>query len=387
MWFLELGIGLLLIFRSLALFSSETADNLKSLGIMIIKQVLVVKETREGESRVALTPETISLLSSRQYRVLVETDAGLKAGFTDSDYIKAGAEIFFLSSEGFPADTLMLRVKLPDKIREDLENKLFRENTSMMGFLDPLDPFEADDHITAWQTSRVTTFSVDLFKSLSVNDPKNMQAAMSRIAGRLAFQDGLKRCNSESPVKLTVIGTGPAAFSAAFEAKKVGVPVQLFGRQERYRAELERAGILYRILPEPISQVEFIRRYLREETIVITAARTPGVKAPLLIDEESLNVLPKGAVIIDLTVNEGGSVVGGKSDQVVVSNDVSIVHVSGYPKAEPKIASEAYAQCLIHLLAEVLSPQGEICFKHELLKECWVTHDGHRNPALFSLSK
>jgi NAD(P) transhydrogenase subunit alpha len=346
---------------------------------MMIKQVLVVKETREGETRVALTPETISSLSSRQYQLLVESGAGLKAGFTDSDYVNAGAEIFFLSPEGFPADTLVLRVKRPDKTRQHLENKLFHENTSMMGFLDPLD---ADDHVIGWQQSSITTFSMDLFKSLSINDPKNMQAAMSRIAGRLAFQDGLKRYNGEKSVKLTVIGTGPAAFSAAFEARKAGIPVQVFGKQERYRAELETAGIFYYTLPEPAKHIEFIRQYLKEETIVITAARTPRVKAPLLIDEESLHVLPKGAVIIDLAVNEGGSVVGGKSDQVVVSNGVSIAHVSGYPKLEPRAASEAYAKCLINLLAEVLSPQGELLLEHELLRECWVTHDGKCNPSL-----
>ncbi|MCX7337966.1 MAG: hypothetical protein NTX76_01605 [Alphaproteobacteria bacterium] len=347
----------------------------------MIKQILVVKETREGEARVALTPAVIPLLRSRHYRLLVETDAGLKAGFTNSDYIKAGADIFSLSATGFPADTLILRVKRPDKARELLENKLFHENTFMMGFLDPL--YE-NDHVAAWQALGITTFSVGLFKGLSINDPKNIQAAMSRIAGRLAFQDGLKRYRGKNPVKLTVIGTGPAAFSATFEARKAGIPVQVFGRQERYRAELEASGAIYHILPEKsLSQIRFIRHYLIEETIVITAARVPKVRAPLLIDEESLSVLPKGAIVIDLAVNDGGSVVGSKSDQVVVSNGISIVHVSGYPKSEPRATSESYAQCLASLLAEVLSPGGELLLEHELLKECWVTHKGERNPSLF----
>lgn len=346
---------------------------------MQIKQVLVVKETREKETRVALTPDTLSSLSSRGYRLLIEEGAGLKSGFTDSDYSRAGGEIFSLSDKGFPADTLILRVKRPDKVRQLLENKRFRKNTYMIGFLDP---FDADDHVAGWQASGITTFSVDLFKSLSVDDPKNMQAAMSRLAGRLAFQDGLKHYVSEKPIKLTVIGTGPAAFSAVMEARKMGVPVQVFGRQERYRTEFEAVGVLYHLLPEPPHQVKFIHRYLSEETIVITAARTPGVKAPLLIDEESLTHLPKGAVVIDLVVNEGGSVIGAKSDRVVDLNGISIVHVSGYPKAEPRAASEAYGTCLINLLAEVLTPQGEILFDHELLRECWVTHEGKYNASL-----
>ncbi|OJW47795.1 MAG: hypothetical protein BGO67_09110 [Alphaproteobacteria bacterium 41-28] len=347
---------------------------------MNIKQILVLKETREGEFRVALTPETIPLLSSRQYRLLVESGAGVNAGFTDSDYIKAGAEIFSPTPAGFPPDTLIVRVKRADKAREHLENKLFQENTSMMGFLSP---FEADDHVALWQASGITTFSVDLFKSLSIDDPKNMQSAMSRIAGRLAFQDARNRYKGEDPVKLTVLGTGPAAFSAAYEARKYDVPVQVFGRQERYRADLESAGIIYYILPASQNQAGFIRSYLGEQTIVIAAARTPQKKAPLLINEDSLTILPKGSVVVDLAISQGGNVVGSRRDQVIITNGVSIVNDSGYPKAEPKEASEAYANCLVNLLKEVLSPVGEVFLDHELLRECWVTHEGKRNSSLF----
>jgi NAD(P) transhydrogenase subunit alpha len=115
---------------------------------------------------------------------------------------------------------------------------------------------------------------------------------------------------------------------------------------------------------------------------VITAPRTAGVRPPLLIDEESLAVLPKGAVVIDLTVNEGASVAKARSDEVVLTNEVMIVHVSGYPKAEPQTASEAYAKCMAHLLSEILSPEGEIRLSHKLIQECWRTHGGERNPNL-----
>ncbi len=352
---------------------------------MKVKQLLVVKETREGESRVALTPETITLLAPRSYRILVESGAGLLAGFTDADYIKMGAEIFSPSLDGFPRDTLILRVKLPSKTREQFEKRLFQENTCMLGFLDPLDPVHANDRINTWQAFGITTFSVDLFKSLSINDPKNFQAAMSRIAGILAFQDGLQRYQGPNPPKLTLIGTGPASYNAALEAKKIGMPVQVFGRKEQYREMFESSGVVYRLIPKDVHQVEFIRQYLQEETIIIAAARTPGIRSSMLIDEKSLCVLPNGAVIIDLTVNEGGSVAHAKSDQAVIFKGISIVHVSGYPKAKPHEASQAYARCLVHLLQEVLFPEGELILDHNLLQECWVTHKGKSNPAFLCL--
>ena len=346
---------------------------------MIIKHILVLKETRKDESRVALTPKVVSSLVSKHYKIRVESRAGVNAGFTDSAYVKAGAEIFTFTSEKFPPNTLILRVKRAHQERERLENNLFQENVFVMGFLSP---FEEGEHVDLWQAAGIMAFSLDLFKKLSIEDPKNMQAAMSRVAGRLAFHDARKRYKGQSPVKLTILGAGPAAFSAAFEARKYDVPVQVFGRQEGYRAELESAGIIYYVLPA-YDQAKFIRSYLSEEAIVITAARTPGQKAPVLIDEDTLRLLPKGAVVVDLVVSQGGNVLGSKRDQVIIKNGVSIVNNSAYPKAEPREASEAYANCLGNLLVEVLSPRGDLHLDHELLKESWVTRNGERNSSLF----
>jgi NAD/NADP transhydrogenase alpha subunit len=140
---------------------------------------------------------------------------------------------------------------------------------------------------------------------------------MSRIAGRLAFLDALEHYSGDKP-RLTVIGAGSAGISSAFEAIKQGVPVQVFGRKESQRAKLEAAGITYYVLPEvEEKQIDFIKPYLAEETIVITAARTPGKKAPLLIDETSLCFLPSNAVVVDLAISNGGNVAGNKHDQVI----------------------------------------------------------------------
>jgi NAD(P) transhydrogenase subunit alpha len=345
-----------------------------------INHLLILKETRAGESRVALTPQLVEQLRSPHYRILIESGAGIKAGFPDWEYKEAGAEIFILKEEGYPADTLFLRVKRADRKRELLEPKWFHENSYMIGFLDPLD--DPSDHILAWKKAGITTFSMDVFKSLSTDDPRNCQAAMSRMAGRLAFQDALARQNSAKPLTLTLIGTGPAAKAAAMEAKKIGVPVQVFGLQEKYRSQFEAVGALYRLVPEGANQIEFMRHYLFDQTIVISAVRSASKRPPLLIDEESLKILPKGALLVDLTVNEGGSIFGSKSDQIVHLHDISIIHVSGYPKVEPRNASEAYGECMLHLLREVLTSSGELLFQHTLLKECWITHHGECNPFL-----
>ena len=351
--------------------------------MMHYKQILVVKETRENEGRVALTPRSVAQLTNQRYQVLVEAGAGLIAGFPDADYINSGAEIFSLTASGFPGNTFIVRVLRPSKERELIENELFHNNTAMLGFLFP---FVADDHIATWQKLGLTTLSFDLFKSLSIHDPKNAQAAMSRIAGRLAFQDALKRYQGKKSAKLTVIGTGAAGLSAALEAIKSGVSVQLFGRKESVPAELEAAQITYHVLPNAEKQVDFIKPYLAEATLVITAARTPGKKAPLLLDEDSLSLLPSQAVVVDLAISNGGNIVGSKHDQIInIANGVSLINVSGYPKTEPRASSEVYAQCVVNLLTEIMSPNGEVSFKNALVQELWVTHKAQRHDSLYEV--
>ena len=113
----------------------------------------------------------------------------------------------------------------------------------------------------------------------------------------------------------------------------------------------------------------FIREHLHHETIIITAARSIGERSPLLIDATHLATLPEKAVIVDLSTGEGGNVIGSKEDQsVIVERGITIMNVSGYPKVEPKAASEAFAPCMVSLLVEIVSPAGAFHLEDSLLK-------------------
>jgi NAD/NADP transhydrogenase alpha subunit len=346
---------------------------------MHFDHILVIKETRQHEKRVALTPKAVALLVTKGYRVLVEENAGVNAGFENADYIQAGAQVISFTETGFPANSFIVRV-LWNKAQASQENKHFHENTAMLGFLFP---FMDLPHITAWQQLGLTTLTFDLFESLSVDDPKNAQAAMSRIAGRLSFCDALKHYQGDKPICVSIIGTGAAGISAAFEANQQGFPVQVFGRTENHRAIFAEAGIAYHVLPSE-NPIEFIQTHLKESTIVITAARTAGKKAPLLLNETSLRLLPPKAVVVDLAVSNGGNVVGSQHDCIkTMDNGVLVINVSGYPKAEPQTSSEAYAQCVVSVLTEILSSQGDMLFEHPVVQEIWVTHNRQRREALY----
>lgn len=349
---------------------------------MQFDQIIVVKETRDDERRVALTPRIVAQLISNGYKVLVENDAGLGAGFNNAEYVNVGAKILTLTSSGFPPNSFIVRLLRPSKERELFEYNLFDSNTLMLGFLFP---FVDDIHISTWQSLGITTLSFDLFKSISIHDPKNAQAAMSKIAGRLAFHDILNLYKGSAPYYLSVIGTGAAGLSAVKAALEIGIPVQVFGRKENLRSEFEALKAIYRVISPAVDGVNFIRKYLAESTLIITAARIAGKKAPLLIDKESLNILPANTVIVDLAASNGGNVVGTQCEQTITTiNNIRIRSVCGYPKQEPRLASEIYAQCVYSLISEIMSSTGNIDFKNNLIQELWVTHNNQRNNLLYN---
>ena len=323
---------------------------------MKINQFIVLKESRVGEGRVALTPNAVSLLVKKRFPISVESGAGILAGFTDEKYREAGANIFKFGSP-FPSHSFILRVKCPTAERELSENKLLTSETIMMGFLDPLD--EDTSHIDRWKSIGITLIPLEILP-LSADDPKNAQAAMSRFAGRLALQDALNHYQGNHPKKVTVIGTGPAGIEAAFTARNLQLPVQLFGRQERFRQKMEELGIIYYTLPETNAR-DFICQHLNDQTIIITAARNVGENSPILIDDKELSLLPSHSVIIDLATGEGGNVKGSKSDQIVITDrNIAIINVSGYPKAEPREASNNFAKCMVNLLSEIITPSMKL---------------------------
>jgi NAD(P) transhydrogenase subunit alpha len=331
-----------------------------------IDQIIVLKESRSNEGRVALTPETVALLSTKKIPILIliESGAGHLAGLSDEEYIKAGAKIFTLNST-LPANSLILRVKCPTPEREKLENKFFSENNMMMGFLDPLE--HDTSHIARWKKLGMKLISLELLR-ITGDDPRNAQAAMSRFAGELALHDALKHYEGSLPKNVMVIGTGPAGLSAAITASKLKLPIVLLGRNEKYRKKIEDENIVYHVLPEQ-NQQDFIRSHLADKTIVITAARNVGEKSPILIDEKSFQTLPEKSVIVDLSAGEGGNVVGSKQDAIkTIERGIKIMNVSGYPKIRPKEASEVFAQCMVKLLQDMIDLNGDINLENILIK-------------------
>lgn len=324
-----------------------------------LKNILVPKESKANETRVGLTPTDAKILISKNLNVYIESNAGKLAGFTNEDYLSVGAvirdEIDDLCSKPenlnglFRDIDFILRAKRPSEFREDIELNYIKPNTVIVAAFDPYE--NNGKHLKQYKEKAIIIYSIDQAK-ISNDDPMNVLASMSKMAGKLAFESALKLLNKDLKTTL-IIGGGNAGISAAREAQKVSKTIII---KRSHKASYENIFENIIIMPEEISldiikQQAFIKKYSLAADIIITTARAPQQKAPLLFSVATLNELHSGTVIVDLALSEGGNVEGSQHDKTIVrDNGVIITNESGYPKKYPHEASILWSRANLEFI-------------------------------------
>lgn len=323
----------------------------------MLYNIFVVKETRAGETRVALVPDDVETLIKAGHSVSVENNAGLTAGYTNELYQVVGARIIHIINptlntykDILKQFNIIVRVKRPSLQREKLESQAFETGTIMLG---ALDPFEKDsDHIEQYHNAGLVAYSIDQ-AILPTTDPMNILAAMSRLTGELALRDAITKCLS-TVNKVVIIGLGVAGQSALNEAIKLKLQVTTIVENSIKAQELQNMGVSTCIIDrkQPLQiQQQVIASLISNADIVITAARKSGQKAPLLIPKSSLDIMKPNSVVVDLAISEGGNVYGSKHDETIrTNNSVLITNVSGYPKIMPNKASILWSKASLNFI-------------------------------------
>ncbi len=312
--------------------------------------ILLVKESRAGEKRVALLPEDAEKIVRAGHRLFMETGAGEFLGIPDEAYQKLGVKIrtdFKLNPQIFHDIALLIRVKRPDREREAEEWKFFPAQMSMLGALDPYE--KNSPHITEYRKARIQAYSLDQIP-LPKDHPMNMLAGMSHITGRLAMQDAWQRSSRVSISTILLIGFGTLGQSALKMARELAPQASIYvtatreAQLEKIRAKKASPILISKDMPLD-QQKKILSPYVRQSDIILSSARQSGQKAPVLIDEAMLQSLKKGTVILDLALSEGGNVLGSKHDaQIDLAHGAIIANISGYPKAEPLEASQVWSR-------------------------------------------
>jgi NAD/NADP transhydrogenase alpha subunit/aspartate/methionine/tyrosine aminotransferase len=322
-------------------------------------KIIVLKEDQPGEHRVALTPRASADLVAQGMRVCVESGAGLRAGYKDELYIKAGAAITATRSELFQDADVIAWVKPPSDLDRVLSQLL--PGCTIVGLTHPL------HNDTVAQSARrrmLHVQSVELLAREGILPTQDALAAMSRFAGRIALEEALVlrrvlgHCGQQN---VLIVGAGQAGMQAAQLASVLGHSIAVVSTGQRQRREAEHllGAAYYSIdgavgnIADLLHQQQIITRVITsfQPGVIIAAAKHAGEKAPCLLPAETLKRLPGNTVVVDLNATRGGNVAGSQVDRhLQMDNGVWICNSSNYPNAEPAEASSAYAACLVSIL-------------------------------------
>jgi alanine dehydrogenase len=323
----------------------------------------VAKEIKPDEYRVALTPAGARELVQRGHEVLVEATAGEGSAFADGDFERSGAQIVS-GGEVWSESDLLLKVKEPIAA----EYHRLREGLVLFTYLH----IAADEPLThALLDSGVAAVAYETVETDSRSLP--LLAPMSEIAGRLAAQAGayflekplggrgvlLGGVPGVAPGRVLVIGGGAVGYNAAVIALGLGADVTILERS------IDRMRYLDEILSGRVSLVMSSSLEIEEATakadVVIGAVLIPGARAPKLVTREMVSQMQRGAVIVDVAIDQGGCVETARptthSDPVYEVDGVTHYCVANMPGGVPVTATKALTNATLPYV-EAIADQG-----------------------------
>ncbi|MDO8480838.1 MAG: alanine dehydrogenase [Nanoarchaeota archaeon] len=285
-----------------------------------------IKEIKNNENRVGLTPSAVSKLVKHGHDVYVQMSAGAGSGFADDEYAKAGAKVLHHAEDVLKNIDLLVKVKEP--IPEEypllplLKGKVLYTYLHLAACEKKLTEELMNNHITsiAYET---------------IEDENGLLPCltpMSEVAGVLAIQYGaqylqkkydgvgvtLGRVNGANVAETVVVGGGVVGRKAAHTAIGMGSNVTVFEaneqRAEFVRKELtsELCGPYLERLQVMVSKPEVLKEKLKTADLLVGAVLVHGAKAPRVVSEEMIKSMKKGAVVVDVAIDQGGCVWGAK---------------------------------------------------------------------------
>ena len=328
--------------------------------------IALFKESRAGETRVALTPDAVKALVRDGWTVLVERGAGVRSHFGDDAYVAAGATL-----ADSPRGEINLRVNPPTLE----EAGLLPEGSVHLSFLSPL---LASDVVKAMNDRRVTILSFDLLPRISraqYMDALSSQATVSGYRAALAGATYFDRffpllttaAGTIRPAKVLVMGVGVAGLQAIATAKRLGAKVRAYDVRSAAKEEAESAGAVFVKLGVTADAAGGYARELTDEErsqqqaalvsevanadVVITTAAVPGRKSPILVTTAMVEAMGEGSLVIDMAADGGGNCELTVAGEVVTHGGVRIVGLANPPAQMGAHASFMFANNVLKLLA------------------------------------
>lgn len=309
----------------------------------------VPKEIKNNENRVGLTPAGVSSYKQAGHRVLVEMHAGMGSGFGDEDYLAAGAEIFEKAADVWSYADMICKVKepLPD------EYPYFRENQILFTYLHLAPEKELTKQL---MDKKVVAIAYETIQTDDRALPLLMP--MSEVAGRMSVQIGAQFLEKPHggkgillggvpgvpPGKVVIVGGGIVGTNAAKMAIGLGADVTILDINANRLRELDDTfqGRLHTLMSNHYNLAEAVKH----ADLLIGAVLIPGARAPRLVTEEMVKSMSTGSVIVDVAIDQGGSIetvdrISTHSDPTYVKHGVVHYSVANMPGAVPRTSTIA----------------------------------------------
>jgi NAD(P) transhydrogenase subunit alpha len=356
----------------------------------------VPKESAAGERRVALVPDTVRRLADDGVEALVESGAGVEAGFTDDAYREAGATV----GDGSSAWGAELVVKVQRPLGDEVER--LGSGQTVVGLLQPLVYRELAEALAA---RGVTSFSMDAIPRITRAQSMDALSSQATVAGYKAAVVAAERlvkffpmlttaAGTITPARVLVLGAGVAGLQAIATARRLGAVVSAYDVRPIVKEQVESLGATFLELDvegaegaggyavalsedQHAREQELLGLHVAESDAVIATALIPGRPAPLLVTEDAVRAMRPGSVVVDLAAEMGGNCALTEPGETVVRDGVTILGETNWPSTMPLHASQMYARNLAAFLALVvregaLDPDWE----DEIVAETCVTRDG-----------
>ena len=318
--------------------------------------VFVPEESEAGETRIAVTPETVKSLIKAGLKVAIAPGAGSAAGFDDASFEACGAEI----GDRLDQADLVLRIRpMPAADAARLKPGAFVASS--------LQPTIDLNAIKACAESGATAFSLELVPRITRAQKMDVLSSQATAAGYQAvlmaaaalprfFPLLMTAAGTIKPSRVFVLGAGVAGLQAIATAKRLGAVVEANDVRAAVKEQVESLGAKFidtGTPPEAESSggyakettAEYVRKqreiltaHIREADVVIATALIPGRKAPIIVTADMVAVMRQGSVIVDLAVSAGGNVEGSVCGETVKVGGVTII---GEPNLPALVASDA----------------------------------------------
>ena len=364
-----------------------------------MRSILVCRETDPRETRVALIPDDVKKLIGMGFSVTVVSGAGVKSGFTDAAYEKAGAKLVQNEADGYDAE-IVLRILKPASAAG------LKPGTLHLSYLDP---FNEKELLNEFARNEIQAVSLEMIPRTTLAQKMDVQSSQTSLAGYVAVVNAAARLpkilpmmvtpsGTISPARVFIIGVGVAGLQAIATAKRLGARVDAFDTRPVVEEQVKSLGASFvkidlgemgqtaqgyakELTPEQIEkQREGQAKVCERSNIVITTAKVFGRKAPRLIAKDVIDRMQPGSIIVDMAVSTGGNVEGSKLfEEVVTDNGVIIMSGDFLERQVPYDASKMLSGNFTAFMTHFFDKEAKelkVNLDDEIMRGCLLTQGG-----------